>query len=206
MLSLKSFTMTCCYMFIFLTLISSVTLGFCPANLTTDITNGLRNGDSIIKDNVTYSKGSYFVENGSIFGCICSARNCITKCCLRHESLSDGECIFDRRVPKLMFDTYEEERFVKVKDINDFNYVLYGDNCDNSILLEPFYIQNDGSLYYFDNTFIGHWFNFSNYCVDWSQGNGTDYQILVYVCVSDHLMQIHYNRQNNVNYIGKKYP
>lgn len=59
----------------------------CEKNV--DISDGKRQGSSIVKDGVVYKEKDYFVDSdGSLRGCICNVKPCIRKCCAENEILN----------------------------------------------------------------------------------------------------------------------
>lgn len=50
-------------------------------DLVQDITDGFKVGTAIIKDDVRYEPKNYYIENETIFGCVCEVTKCLRKCC-----------------------------------------------------------------------------------------------------------------------------
>lgn len=68
----------------------------CDIALSVDISDGrrFRDDETIIKDNITYTKDSYFEYEGKTMGCVCNLKACIKKCCpLGKYMTSDKECV-----------------------------------------------------------------------------------------------------------------
>lgn len=63
----------------------------CPLDLTVDITESDYDpftGSRTTTDNITYTQFDYYVQNGTIRGCICNLKTCVRKCCQKSEEIS----------------------------------------------------------------------------------------------------------------------
>lgn len=122
----------------------------CPKALTVDITKGVRNDTSIIKDGFRFQQKDYFVKNSTIYGCICNIKPCIRKCCGANEIMVNRTCVLSDH--KLIYPVYEG-KIVSSSDAN--HYIIHNKYCKkHRILLQPhdvtthqFYVQANGSLF-----------------------------------------------------------
>lgn len=53
-----------------------------------DITDGIRDGTSIIKDGITYIPDNYFEVDETIQGCICNIKPCVRRCCSKGQAMN----------------------------------------------------------------------------------------------------------------------
>lgn len=53
-----------------------------------NITDGIREGDTIIKNDVRYTPENYFQVDQTIQGCICNVKPCVRKCCLEGQTIN----------------------------------------------------------------------------------------------------------------------
>ncbi|XP_066147735.1 G-protein coupled receptor Mth2-like isoform X2 [Euwallacea fornicatus] len=74
-----------CKTYFLLLLISAVSSENCET--TVDITDGTRDGDSIVKDEVVYTPIDYFLECNVVKGCVCQVTKCLRRCCDNNETL-----------------------------------------------------------------------------------------------------------------------
>ncbi|XP_056629654.1 G-protein coupled receptor Mth2-like isoform X3 [Diorhabda sublineata] len=77
------------------------TYGVCDESVcenSVDITDGIRSGTNITKDDITYTEKNYFVQGDSIKGCICNVKQCIRKCCDEGEvmNMTTRTCVADK--------------------------------------------------------------------------------------------------------------
>lgn len=52
-----------------------------------DITNGTREGTTIVQNGVKYTPENYFELGGNIKGCICNVKQCLRRCCTDGQAL-----------------------------------------------------------------------------------------------------------------------
>lgn len=112
-----------------------------------DLWDGIKIGENIVKDSISYPPSCYF-KNGTTYGCLCCAKECIPKCCPVYTIATEKGCqytTFDLSVP-IYRGTEEVGR-------SNF-YYKYRLNCRPTIMLDrvvtPAYrhhIQEDGTLY-----------------------------------------------------------
>lgn len=142
-----------------------------------DISDGTHINDVIIKNNVTYTKQNYFVSKGKAYGCICTMKTCIRKCCPKHFHVAKGKCL-PREIRDLNVTIHNGS------DILDFEkesiHLLYGNSCPlqhSPSRVWEFYLQKDGRLYLSEEEM---YFNLNLYCIE--EVNGTD-EIFALVCM-----------------------
>lgn len=60
-----------------------------------DITDGTREGNTIIKNGVIYNPENYFAEGETIQGCICNVKKCVRRCCAMGQTmdLTTRKCV-----------------------------------------------------------------------------------------------------------------
>lgn len=67
----------------------------CTTEQTIDITVGkLRDDGSILYEDILYKREDYFIYNNRTFGCICSVKTCIPKCCPEGYMFVNRSCEF----------------------------------------------------------------------------------------------------------------
>lgn len=61
----------------------------CSSELSFDITDSIYDSftGSRTKDNITYNQYDYFVDNGTIRGCICNMNTCLRRCCPSNQEI-----------------------------------------------------------------------------------------------------------------------
>lgn len=139
-----------------------------PKDFLSDISDGESSGDSIILDNLTFTKENYFVaENNQIIGCICNVITCIRKCCPEKSSFVNNSCKQNgEEYLDLIF--YNQSERVEPEDIS-FN-IVYSMTCPENYDLYPInesFIELDGRLYSQENK---RYFSLDLYCVDYFDG------------------------------------
>lgn len=140
----------------------------CPLDIKENLTGGKRDGSNIIKNAVVYSSANYFYQNNTLYGCTCSVKQCIQKCCHVGTVMSFEGCQF----------TTEEfvlnvSRKAEPIGIAEFHYGV-GLTCpegERNALVpamnpnERFFIQEDGRLYIPE---IDLFLASNMYCVDYA--------------------------------------
>lgn len=66
---------------------NSLIVGASKCDTYVDITDGNREGDTIIKNGIRYTPENYFQEGVKIQGCICNVKPCVRKCCLEGQTI-----------------------------------------------------------------------------------------------------------------------
>lgn len=127
----------------------------CPKSLARNISSGIREPGGLIKhDGVVYPKSHYFLENGTLFGCVCNVAKCARKCCPLGEKMNNRVCgaTDDSEFNLKIFD--------KLKPLNrsgDFKFIFNSDCSFGRTILFPnfsdptgpdnFFLQENGDLY-----------------------------------------------------------
>lgn len=151
----------------------------CPLGIRVNITDGKRYGNNIVKDVDVYTPNDYFIENGTVYGCICSAKKCISKCCAEGTMMTMKGCTERKR--EFILNVYRETSVIGLSDF----HLSTGLKCKKRHALFPksnpndsFFIQPDGRL------FIPHRDRYMEndlYCVDYLQEDSSE-TIIAFVC------------------------
>lgn len=141
----------------------------CKYDATTDISDGKRVGSDILKDNLRYPAGQYYKNGSSTFGCVCSVKTCIRKCCPIGQAPLNRSC--ENYDTPLVLSVYNDDKHVESVSIEDY-YLLDVSFCPKKkYLLDPsgdvdkFYIQRDGKMY-MPNVKEDNYVLPVDYCVD----------------------------------------
>lgn len=142
----------------------------CVKSLSLNLSDGQRINSTIVKGGLVFEEKNYYHENNTVFGCICSVRTCIKKCCNGVNEFSiKNNCNFSEVDPS--YKLYDLDRPVPVHK-KDF-YFVYEPICmstNSKGLMLPevlFYIQRNGSLYIFSQNLM---IPPDEYCVDTFDG------------------------------------
>lgn len=160
----------------------------CPRVLTVDITDGQKLDDNaIFKDGVHFAKHNYFVNNETIYGCICNIKKlCIRKCCGPNEIMMNKTCFPSSLVLNLTLhhgaqpQEYEEHHFLHNMECESDKILLMPHLASEDI----FYVQKNGSLY-LPNFESGQMRNPEDYCVDIFNNENMDYMVSALICLKE---------------------
>lgn len=167
----------------------------CSLNFTNTITNGLKVNGTIIQNNVSYPNGTYFYHDWEIKGCICKVKNCIRKCCPNGQLLTtNGTCVIERNLPRIQLDVYDNEKFLRKLDIDNF-FIIHGGGCRDktmkNVKLYPkedgndlYYVQRNGQMH-FPNDIQEKFLDADNYCLDLERTRGNKIETTAYRCFND---------------------
>ncbi|CAG9838862.1 unnamed protein product [Diabrotica balteata] len=156
----------------------------CPKFLSVNITDGYKEGENITQDGITFSSQNYFVENSSIYGCVCNIKNCVRKCCENDSYLNNGVCSFKNGS--------QDEDFVFYNLTKPYGkhvpgqFIIHGRSCESKMLQirldGEFYLQTNGSLYGLDLSDTYIMYSTLNYCLDYSSD---EQRIQAFICISE---------------------
>lgn len=197
---------TCCIFLSFLTLTQTIDL--CSIEFSEDITNGTKNGGSIVKNGITYPMGTYYYSNGTIRGCVCKVKKCIRKCCENDETSSiEQECTMDANVTDIILNIYREDRYVNKVSMRKEFHVLNNQDCDTPLGLvkldskmsanDVHYVQDDGRLFMPMGNNL-KWYHYHRYCVEMEMQLDGNYELTMHICLTDNDMNIHEIRKQKI--------
>lgn len=157
----------------FLLLINNVNCQIkCKYNVTTKITDGTRDGNVIIKNDVRYSYQNYYKDGNDIIGCPCEVKTCIRKCCPEDQAGVTDNFKCDYHKEPLNLELYNNDNFLKNKLVLDNYYLLDLNFCPKQKYMlfpdesaDKFYVQEDGRLY-LPNVKEDNYVLPIDYCVD----------------------------------------
>ncbi|KRT83166.1 hypothetical protein AMK59_4883, partial [Oryctes borbonicus] len=164
------------------TIISSAICSCCPTRLeeVIDITSGKQYNNVIVYNNMIFNSSNYFQYQGKTYGCVCSIKTCLTKCCPEGERLIDQECRkFDKEINIAVYKGTEmfnsnADNFYLIKTSVFDN--ICGDGYTFSLTQNEidYYLQENGDLHTSLQTFTDK----NMYCIDGNE-NG---ELIVEVC------------------------
>ncbi|KAF7280829.1 hypothetical protein GWI33_005487 [Rhynchophorus ferrugineus] len=154
---------------IFVVLYTTVVKSQCPSSLKVNITDGITGENYILHDGIVYVLGQYEIIDDAIWGCPCSVKPCIRKCCPDNEELTKDsqdrtQCVSSNYT----LDVKVYDGTHPVKEQVDF-FTIHGAQCsdDSTIVVSTkFYIQKNG--YFFDDNAI--YYPPDSYCLDYYNG------------------------------------
>lgn len=128
-----------------------------------DITDGVHEGDSVIKNGVRYTPENYFHLGETTQGCICNVKPCVRQCCLKGQTidLTTRRCVT----------TAVEQNF---PPFSVFNIIHVPENkiCDDVEVKirinEEFSVDEHGVLVWDDMTF-----SMDDFCLAYTPNNET---------------------------------
>lgn len=134
-----------------------------------DITDGYREGSSIVKNGIKYTPDNYFQLGETIQGCICNVKKCLRRCC------SDGQAI-DLETKRCVA-TNNEGSFPQFSVFSIINVPenKICDDIEDKIRLVDFNIDENGILVWEDISV-----SMDNFCLGVSPSKNETYAI---VCV-----------------------
>lgn len=135
-----------------------------------DITDGTREGTTIVKNGVRYTPENYFELGETIQGCICNVRKCLRRCC------ADGQAI-DLQTKRCVA-TVNEGLFPQFSVFSIIN-VPENKICDDieyKIKIDDFTIDGNSQLIWEDMTI-----SMDNFCLAVSPTTNLTYAIICVV-------------------------
>lgn len=127
----------------------------CPKTLARNISSGIRESGGLIKHNgIIYPKNQYFLENGTVYGCVCNVAKCARKCCPLGEKMNNRNCkatednqfnfkIFDKLKPLNKSGNFE----IIFNSDCPFGRTVLFPNFSDPTGSENFFLQENGDLY-----------------------------------------------------------
>ncbi|XP_030752846.1 G-protein coupled receptor Mth-like isoform X2 [Sitophilus oryzae] len=135
------------FLLLFSTALVKCSSDLCSNILRVNITEGLQVYNLVIFDGIVFQKSNYFVKDSTLWGCPCSVRNCIRKCCPESMELvmDNPNCIECTRTNR----SFSIQGYTNSSQtINDF-FTIYGDSCPPNyigIKSKGFKIEKNGYL------------------------------------------------------------
>uniref|UniRef100_A0A6P7GQK9 Uncharacterized protein LOC114341713 n=1 Tax=Diabrotica virgifera virgifera TaxID=50390 RepID=A0A6P7GQK9_DIAVI len=156
----------------------------CPKSLSVNITDGYKQGENITKDGIMFSPQNYFVENSSVYGCVCNIKKCVRKCCENDSNLNNSACSSKNgsQDGDFVFYNLTQPYGRYVPD----QFVIHGRSCEPKMLQirldGDFYLQTNGSLYGLDLSDMYTMYSPLDYCLDYSSD---ELGLQAFICISE---------------------